>query len=68
VVDPEDLLLVEDLVQLPVQLSGRGEVGAERLLHDDPAALDQIGVAEHVHDRQCCLRRDAEVVQPAQLL
>ncbi len=68
VVDAEDLLLVEHLVQLGVERHGRGEIGAERLLHDDPAALDQIGVAEHVHDRQCCLRRDAEVVQPAQLL
>ena len=51
VVDPEDLLLVEHLVQLGVERDGRGEVGAERLLHDDPAALDQAGVAELVDDR-----------------
>ena len=50
VVDPEDLLLVEDLVQLGVERSGAGEVGAERLLHDDPAALDQAGLRELVHD------------------
>ena len=40
VVDPEDLLLVEDLVQLGVERPGAGEVGAERLLHDDPRVLD----------------------------
>ena len=68
VVDPEDLLLVEDLVQLAVQLLRRGQVGAERLLHDDPGALDELGVVEHVHDGQGCLRRDAQVVQPARLL
>ncbi len=35
-------------------LSARGarEVGAERLLHDDPAALDQPGLGELVHDRR----------------
>ena len=42
VVDPEDLLLVEDLVQRGVQRPRAGQVGAERLLHDDPGALDQV--------------------------
>ena len=68
VVDPEDLLLVEDLVQLLVQLLRRGQVGAERLLHDDPGPRDEVGVVEHVHDGQGGLGRDAEVVQPARLL
>ena len=36
VVDAEDLLLVEDLVQHVVERHGAGQVGAERLLHDDP--------------------------------
>ncbi len=35
-VDAEDLVLVEDLVQHVVQRHGAGQVGAERLLHDDP--------------------------------
>ena len=45
VVDAEDLLLVEDLVQHVVEGDGAGQVGAERLLHDDPRPLDQLGVA-----------------------
>ena len=44
VVDAEDLALVERLVQRGVQPPGAGQVGAERLLHDDPAALDEVGV------------------------
>ena len=68
VVDPEDLLLIEYLVQLAVQPPGRGQVGAERLLHDDPAAVDETRVLEHVHHRQGGLRRDAQVVQPTKLL
>ncbi len=68
VVDPEDLLLVEDLVQLAVELLRRRQVGPERLLHDDAAALDEIGVAEQVHHGQRRLRRHAQVVQPPQLV
>jgi hypothetical protein len=67
VVDPEDLLLVEDLVQLAVQLAGPRPGRAERLLHDDPAALDEVRVLEQVDDRQRRLRRDAQVVQSPQL-
>ena len=48
VVDAEDLLLVEDLVELGVERACGGEVGAEGLLHDDPAALHQAGVAKLV--------------------
>ena len=44
------------------------QVGAERLLHDDPAVLDQPGVAERVHHRERRLRRHREVVQPGVLL
>ena len=36
VVDAEDLLLVEEAADLLVQLAGRGEVVAERLLDDEP--------------------------------
>ena len=38
VVDPVDAALVEDRVQARVRASGRGEVGAERLLGDHPGA------------------------------
>ncbi len=51
-----------------VELPGRLEVGAEGLLHDDPAALHQTRVPEQVHDRQGRLRGHAEVVQPPQLV
>jgi hypothetical protein len=36
VIDPVDLLLVEDLGDQLVQLLGGGQVAAERLLDDDP--------------------------------
>ena len=64
VVDPEDLLLVEDLVQLGVERDGRGVVGAERLLHDDPAAHDQAGLEDGAHRGERGLRRHRQVVQP----
>ena len=63
VVDAEDLLLVEDLVDLPVQLAGALEVGPERLLHDHPGPLGEAGLAEgldHVGGR---VRRHAQVVE-----
>ena len=44
------------------------KVGAERLLHDDPAALDEVRLAEQPDHRERRLGRDAEVVQAAQLL
>ena len=34
-----------------VQRPGGGQVGAERLLHDDPGPLGQVGLAERLHDR-----------------
>ena len=46
VVDAEHLLLGEDLVHRGVELSGAGQVGAERLLHDDPGPLDQPGLGQ----------------------
>ena len=42
----------------------RRQVDAERLLHDDPAARDQVGLLEDLHDVQRGLRRHAQVVQP----
>ena len=40
-VDAENLLLGEHLVQLGVERHRAGEIGAERLFHDDARALDQ---------------------------
>ena len=42
VVDPEDLRLVEGLVHEVVELDRAVQVGAERLLHHHPGALDQV--------------------------
>ncbi len=64
VVDAEDLLLLEDLVQLGVERLGAREVGAEGLLHDDPAALDELGLLQLVHDGERRLGRHGQVVQP----
>ena len=41
VVDPVDLVGGEDAVHGVVEHLGRLQVGAERLLHDDPGPLDQ---------------------------
>ena len=41
---PQDLRLVEHLVELGVERPRRGEVVAERLLDHDPRALGQPGV------------------------
>ncbi len=65
VVDPEDLRLVEDLVHLAVEGDGGREVGAERLLHDDPGPLHQAGLVELVDHVERRLGRDREVVQEA---
>ena len=67
VVDPEDLLLVEHLVQPAVQLAGRRQVDAERLLHHDPAVRDQVRIAQGLHHCECRLRWHAQVVEPAHL-
>ncbi len=50
VVDAEHLVVVEDLLNHRVELAGAGEVGPERLLHDDPGPLGQPCFAEGPHD------------------
>ena len=50
VVDPQDLVFVEHLAQRRLELFGRCEVVAERLLEDHPRAVGQPGVAELVDD------------------
>ena len=67
VVDPEDLIFGEHLVQLGIQRHRARQVGAERLFHDDPGPLDEIGFAEHAHRRQGGAGRHAQVVQPTAL-
>ena len=52
VVDPVDLLGGEDPVDGVVEHLGRLQVGAERLLHDDPGPLDQVGLAEGAGPRR----------------
>ena len=65
VVDAEDLFLGEGLVQGCVQNERALEVGAERLLHDGARAIDQVGIGEHLHDRQRRSWGHAQVVQAA---
>ena len=65
VVDPEDLGLVDQLVQLGVQLAGGREVVSERLLDDDARVLRQVLLREAGDDRREERRRDLEVEDAA---
>ena len=71
VIDAKHLTFVEYAVQMFVEGPGRGEVGAERLLHDDAAGavrLDRHAMApERRDDRLVELRRGGEVVDPRRL-
>jgi len=62
VVDPEDLLLGEDFMQPGVQRHRAGEIGAEGLLHDDAAALDETGFGQQPNRRQGGGGRHAQIV------
>src|SRR5665811_2386926 len=46
VIDAEDRVLREDRTHDAVQLTGRGEIAPERLLHDDPPVTGQLRCAE----------------------
>ena len=63
VVDAEDPLLVEDRVDKIVERTGRGEVAAERLLHDHPRPVAQVLPAQRLDHPGCRIRRQREVVQ-----
>ncbi len=65
VVDAEDLVLGERRMECRVERPCAAEVGAERLLDDDPRPLGEAGLADGANDVVGRLRRDAEVVQPA---
>ena len=68
VIDPVDLALGENLVNLAVELLGAGQVRAEGLFHHDaPGAVrfaGQSGSAQVHHGRCVELRRDGQVVHP----
>ena len=68
VVDPEDLLLGEDLMDLVVQFLRRLQVRAERLLHDHLGVLDQIRLGDGPDGRQRGGRRHRQVVEPLRAL
>ena len=61
VVDPEELRLVDVLVELGGQRAGRGQVVAERLLDDDARRLRQPGLGQALDDGAEEERRDLEV-------
>jgi hypothetical protein len=62
VIDAEDPILVERRVDRAVQCLRRREVGAERLLDDDPRVGGQTGRAQHLDDGPEGHRRDGQVV------
>ena len=66
VVDAEDLLSSNISCSAALSAPGAGQVGAERLLHDDPATARR-GRPRRASAprRERGVRRDAEVVQPA---
>ena len=66
-IDPVDLVLVDELEQLAVQRLGRCQIGAERLFDHQPpprAVFGQhAGASEFAADRQERIRRRREVEQ-----
>ncbi len=63
VVDPEDLLLVESLVDGLIEFARAVQVDTERLLHDDPRVLRQVRLVQRVHHGHHRFGRDAQIVQ-----
>src|SRR5262249_54951220 len=68
VIDPIDLILVEDAEQLPIELTRRLEIGAERLLDDDapPCAVllaRKADFAELADDQRESGRRRRQIEQ-----
>ena len=61
-VDAKDGLFVESRQQNSIQRSRRGEIGAERLLHDDARALRRAGLAELLHRQSEQHWRNRQVV------
>ena len=69
-IDPVDLVLVDDFQQFGVQRLGRGEVGAERLFDHQPPPraafffLQHAGAAELSADRRESVGRGRQIEQP----
>src|SRR5918995_576054 len=63
VVHPEDAVLGQVAVQDLVQLPGRGQVAAERLLHDHPGRVEAAGGGQALGHGGEHARRDGQVVQ-----
>ena len=62
VVDAEDGPFIESPQQNSIQRSRRGEIGAERLLHDDARALRRAGLAELLHNQSEQHWRNRQIV------
>jgi hypothetical protein len=65
VVDPEDLGLVERLVERPIQLARALEIVSERLLDDDLRVPMQLALRQSLHDQGVGVRGCGAVVEPA---
>jgi hypothetical protein len=69
-IDPVDLMLVDDFQEFGVQEFGRGKVGAERFFNHQPPPRtafvlpQQTGAAEFAADRQERIRRRRQIEQP----
>ena len=63
VVDTQDLVLAQDRVQPGVQVAGRAQVVAERLLDGNPAVAQELGLAEVFDDGSEQRRRHLKVIQ-----
>jgi len=63
VIDPEHGVLVEDLVDGPIQRPGRGQVPSERLLHDQPGPVAHPQPPQALDHGGKQTRRNGEVVK-----
>ena len=68
-VDPVDLVLVDDLQQFAIQCLGRGEIGSERLFDHQPPPRavvlpEHAGAAKFAADRRKRVRRRRQIEQP----
>ena len=68
VIDPEDLILGKDLVQLGIQRDRALEVRAERLFHDDPGPVDEVCFRQQADGRQSGIGWHAQIVHTTSFL
>ena len=67
-VDPENLFLGKDPMQLGVQRDSALEIGAERLLHDDARPLGEFGIRQELHDLQRGVWRHTQIMNSPAVL